>query len=147
MAIAKHEGTLSNGMTYEFRNYGARIGFPLKIKLVSILGTPLIDLIGKVEKDAEGAMSLDKEVLKKLANGLADRLGAEGIDTLETLVAHVKIDGEEKDFDEFYGGDYGLMYEVALQVIKGNYGSLLSLVGISPTHSLAEAANKVLSQG
>jgi len=39
------------------------------------------------------------------------------------------------DFDEYWAGNYGTMYKMALIVAKANFGSLLSLVGISPMHS------------
>lgn len=138
MAKRLLEGKLSNGVTYEFETFGARKGIPLKAKVAKILGKPLMNLMGNMGKDDEGDTVIEPEVLKKIMDELLGRLEDDLLGLLESIVSDVKLDGEVRDFDEYYSADYKPMYELAIIVLKGNYGNLLSSVGISHTLSPQE---------
>lgn len=138
MALRTVKDTLSNGSTYELTTFKSRETFKIKMNLIKLLGKPLISLIGKVTENEEGEQFIDKEAITPLIDQLVDRVNEDGYELIEQLTKDVKIDGELVDIEEFYSGEIALMYEVALKTIQANYGSLMSLVGISPTHSLSQ---------
>lgn len=141
MALKLHKGIVESGGTefhYSFKTMGARKGIPTKLKLIKLIGPSISSGFASVTTDEKGEAVLSTEDLSNLTSTVLEAISdtESALNLIETLLENVYMDNEEVSFDEYWGEDYGLMYKMAIIVAKANFGSLLSLVGVSPMHSL-----------
>lgn len=154
MAIREVKGKMPNGDKYKFTTMPVRKGGPIKIKIGKIFSPAIVGAMGKLKTDKDGdeAISVSDmagnvaELFDRMDEGNAFELMTSCLEGLYIKKADATEDDEYErvDVDSYFSANYEDMYRMVGIVLKENFGSLMSLVGISPT-SLMAMKDKVLS--
>lgn len=127
-----------DGKTYEFSQFGAKLGVRTLIKISKIVGKPMGIAFGSIEtgdgKQKPSSlldMSYDKGMLAAAIEALTERMDESEIEELLILLTSTTClcDGAKIDFNGHYAGKYGHLFKVlraALEVQYGNFFDALS---------------------
>lgn len=130
-----------NDATYVVQQFGARRGLKLKTRLVKLIAPTAVALLGSVEKDQSGNVSLNSEanpeLISKAISGLVNNLESDQVvdlvfALLETTTRNgVNVTSQNgSHFDMVYSANYGELIKALVFVVEVNFGSFFQGLGI-----------------
>lgn len=135
----------------------ARRALALKIKIIQLLGAPLLTMIGSaVKKDPASPSVMDREINMDSAAAAVELLAAKmDPDSFYKLVIEVMagtkvqhdtgiLDVTDQTFDIIFSGDLTTMYKVLWFSLKVNFEGFFNMAGIG---NLMDRVNQVTTPG
>ena len=122
-----------DGSEFMVRQYGARLGGRIKIRIAKLVGPALATMMD-AKKDQQST-NVQPEILEKALTTFMEGLSAEDYDSLimQMIPGYVWKDEKEiteKTFDSEFAGNYSTLYKLLWFILEVNYGDFLELIGI-----------------